>query len=85
MSYITLENEYIDLGLKSEKFQNDKNFKLETLLTRFYLPKSPVVALDVARDYLYFLDESYDIKEYKRPKVEKDVREDVNPYKGWYK
>jgi hypothetical protein len=63
MSYRILENEYIDLGLKSEKFQKDKNFKLETLLTRFYLPKSPVVALDVARDYLYFLDDSYKIQE----------------------
>jgi hypothetical protein len=24
------------------------------------------------------------IEEYKRPKVEKDVTDDVNPYKGWY-
>jgi len=85
MSYRILENEYIDLGLKSEKFQKDKNFKLETLLTRFYLPKSPVVALDVARDYLYFLDDSYKIEEYQRPKVKKDCSDIANPYKGWYK
>jgi hypothetical protein len=84
MSYRILENKYLELSIKSEEFRHNKDFKLETLLNRYMTHSDGQISLDIARDYLYFLDESYDIKEYKRPKVEKDVRDDVNPYKGWY-
>jgi len=84
MTYRTLENEYLELSIKSEEFRHDKEFKLETLLNRYMTHSDGQISLDIGRDYLYFLDDSYDIKEYKRPKVEKDCSDIANPYKSWY-
>ena len=84
MTYKILQEEYLDLSIKSEEFRHNKKFKLETLLNRYMTHPDGQISLDIGRDYLHFLDDSYKIQEYKRPKVEKDVTEDVNPYKGWY-
>ena len=83
-SYKRLEKEYIDLSLQSKDFKINNEFSLQTLLDRYNSHSDAEINLDIARDYLYFLDESYKIKEYKRPKVEKDCSEIINPYKSWY-
>ena len=84
-SYKRLEKEYIDLSLQSKDFKINNEFSLQTLLDRYNSHSDAEISLDIGRDYLYFLDDSYEIKEYKRPKVEKDCSEIINPYKSLYK
>jgi hypothetical protein len=83
MTYRTLENEYLELSIKSKEFRHNKDFKLETLLNRYMTHPDGQIALSIGRDYLHFHD-LYKIEEYKRPKVEKDCSDIANPYKSWY-
>jgi hypothetical protein len=87
MTYKTLQKEYLDLCIKNQEFRENRSkgsFSLTKLLDRYYQHSDLEISLDIARDYLYFLDDSYKIKEYQRPPVEKDCTGITNPYKGYY-
>jgi len=84
MPYQILQNEYLELSIQSKDFKENKEFKLDTLLNRYMTHSDGQVTLDIGRDHRYFNDVPYDIKEYQRPKVEKDCSDKVNPYKERY-
>ena len=60
-TWMLLNKEFMGLCYSSEKFRQDRNVTVEDILIRYKSHDNPGIALDIARDCLFFNDKDYKV------------------------